>query len=1001
MPNHTKQGLFIRTKLALALGACGVFCVPAVFAQDDAEDNKDVEEVVIVGSLIRQTSLKTISPTKLFMREMATEAGLSTTTDLLQGIAFTGGAEQINNSYAGFITDGGPGANTISLRGLGATRTLVLINGRRIAPSGTRGAVGSADLNTLPSGIIDRVEVLRDGASTIYGSDAISGVINLVTKSDLDGVTLEGEFNDPTEGAGEQTRFSLSGGMKEENFRLSGSLDFYEREALTLADRDWTRCNQYQQRNPVTGASLDFIDPNTGKSKCYPISLTGANGTTINAIATQDITATNYASFGLSSPIVGAPGSSGTTFNRFRPNSAVTSGLVGFEGVGGGTNNLNVRDTFDPDMLKKSLISPVRNYIGFLEGRYDLGNSEIYAEMLASKRQSEQTIYRSLVLDYRRGSPLIPANLAFSNQAGLQPTTGGARVGVKVFSAFGADTSSQEVDFYKPTIGIRGDLTFLPDWNYDAYFSYSKSKGTYLSNGFLIDKLTYANNVVPATSSIDPSLVRNGLTCSINLTRPGEKCIPYPIITAETIGGNLPQDFRDYIFRPLEGETRFYESIQSVILDGPLLTLPAGDVQAAIGLEHRLSQIYDQPDDNSIRGNIDGSTSAVITAGKDSVSEIYTEIEVPVLSGQAFAERLSLNTSLRYTDYDSYGSDETYKLGFIYAPNNWISFRASQGTSFRAPALFEQFQGTTSGFVAANNDPCINYGVSPNQYRVDNCRSEGLPATFSANTSVLVISAGGAEAGLSAETSKNLTYGIILEPEISDSTHMILTVDYFDIEIKNGVDKAGASTILPLCYDTPDFQTDTGYCRQVSRDPTTRQLTVLNPYTNISANISRGIDVDLTFDQELPLGTVQTNLNWTRYYAQEEQRSEGDPLKELNGSLNRPKYGATANIGYELANWKFTYGVEWISSMSGYKEAKENPKTSIFDLEVPSYFEHRVSLRYQADNWRSIVGVRNLTNETPPEISAGSTFSRVGNSPLYSGYDYVGRELFVNFQINL
>jgi iron complex outermembrane receptor protein len=1004
MPTHTKQGLFIRTKLALAIGACGLFCAtPAVFAQDDAEEktDKEVEEVVIVGSLLRQTSLKTISPTKLFLRETATDAGLSTTTDLLQGNGVTGGTEQINNAYAGFTTDGGPGANTISLRGLGATRTLVLINGRRLAPSGTRGAVGSADLNVLPSGIIDRVEILRDGASSIYGSDAISGVINVVTKNDWDGVTLEGEFNDPTEGGGEQARFSLSGGMKEENFQLSGSFDFYERKNLTLADRDWTRCNMHMLRDPTTGASLDFIDPETGKSKCYPITGTGSNGLTINTIGLQEINSTNYASLGLTSPVVGAPGSTGTRFDRFRPNASITTGLVGFEGVGGFTNNTNVRDTFDEDMLKRSLISPVKNYVGFLEGRYDLGDAEVYAEMLASKRQSSQTVYRQLTLDYRRGSPLIPSSLAFGNFSAAQPTTEGTRVGVRAFIGFGADPSSQEVDFYKPTIGIRGDLTFLPEWNYDAYFSYSKSKATYQSPAFLIDKLTYASNAVTATSNVDSSLVRDGLTCNINLTRPGEKCIPYPQLTAETIGGSLPQDFRDYIFQNTEGETKFYESVHSLILNGPLLTLAAGDVQAAVGLEHRRSQINDIPDENSIRGNVDGA-SAVITAGKDNVSEIYTEIEVPILSDQPFAEKLSVNTSLRYTNYDSYGSDETYKLGFIYAPNDWISFRASQGTSFRAPALFEQFQGAASSFSSSANDPCNNYGVHPNEFRVANCNSEGLPPGFSASSSIQVLSQGGAETGLIAETSKNFTYGIILDPEISDSTNMVLTVDYFDIEISNGVDKAGVTQILPRCYDDRDFQTDGGYCRLVSRDPVSNRLTVNNAYTNISTDISRGIDVDMTFDQELPLGTFLTDITLTRYYAQEQKLFEGDPLKELNGSLNKPKYGATANIGYKLANWKLSYGVEWISSMSGYKEVNENPETSIRDLEVPSYFEHRISLRYQADNWKTTSGVRNLTNETPPEISATSSiFQRVGNSPLYSGYDYAGRELFVNFQINL
>lgn len=1002
MPTNT-YGLFTRTKLAIALGTCGFFCsIPSVFAQDTAEEkNKDeVEELVIVGSLLRQTSLKTIHPTQLFLRETATESGLNSTTDLLQSTSFTGGAEQINNGYTGFSVDGGPGVNTVSLRGLGATRTLVLINGRRVAPSGTRGAVGSADLNVLPTGIIERIEVLRDGASSIYGSDAISGVINVVTKDDLNGVTLEGEFNDPTEGAGEQTRFSISGGMKEENFRLLGSFDFYEREALTLADRDWTRCNQYLLRNPTTGASLDYIDPETGKSKCYPISLVGANGSTINTIALSQITSTNYASFGLTSPVVGATGTTDTRFDRFRPNAAITTGLVGFEGVGGGTNSTNVRDTFHPDMLKKSLISPVRNYTGFLEGRFDLGNAEVYAEMLASKRQSNQTTYRQITLDYRRGSPLIPTNLAFSNMSS-QPTTEGQNVGVRAFIGFGADTSYQEVDFLKPTIGIKGDLT-LPDWQYDAYFSYAKSKSTYEANAFLIDKLTYAGNAVAAPSGIDSSLVQDGLTCSINLTRPGEKCIHYPRLTAAVIDGDLPQEFRDYIFQTTVGNTKFYESIQSLIMTGPLFNLPAGEVQAAVGLEHRLSQINDQPDDNSIRGNIDGSTSAVVTIGKDHVSEIYTEIEVPILSEQPFAETLSVNTSFRYTDYDSYGSDETYKLGMIYSPTDWISFRAAQGTSFRAPALFEQFQGATSGFLANSNDPCNSYGTNPNSERAANCSSEGLPPTFSATSSIVVISEGGAEAGLKAETSKNLTYGIIFTPQISDTTDFSMTVDYFDIEISNGVEKAGATQILSRCYDDSDFLSDGGYCRLVSRNAANNnQLTVSNPYTNISTDIARGIDVDLTLDQELPLGTFLTDITMTRYYAQERKLFEGDLLEEFNGGLNKPKYGATANIAYKLDNWKLTYGIEWVSGMSGYKEAKQNPETSTRDLEVPSYFEHRISLRYQADNWKTIFGVRNLTNETPPEISAGPIFARVGNSPLYSGYDYVGRELFVNFQIQL
>jgi iron complex outermembrane recepter protein len=997
---HRHQTWLHRYKLALTIG---IFSLFFNFSYVTAEEvGADVEELVIVGSRIRQTNLKTIAPIKMIDREYSTLSGLNSTTDLLQGNAVTGGTSQINNAYGGYVTDGGPGANTISLRGLGASRTLVLINGRRVSASGTRGAVGTADLNVLPTAMIERVEILKDGASSIYGSDAISGVINVVTRNDLNGFSIEGDYNDPAEGEGEQMRMSLSAGFSEEAFKLSGSFDVYERRELNLQHRDWARCNQDLFRDPETGESLDYIDPATGKPKCYPITGTGSNGVTINTLGTQSITASNYLSLGLTSPVVGAPGSSGTTFTRFRPNAAITSGLVGFEGVGGGTNNLNVRDTFEYDMLKENLISPARIYTGFVQGSYDLENAELYAEFLASRRESSQTGYRQLSLDYRRGSPLIPASLAFGNFGADQGTSGGDRVGVRAFVGFGNDLSEQKVDFYKPTIGIRGDLEFLPDWRYDAYFSYSKSTGTYTAESFLIDKLTYASDAVTATSNVDSSLVRNGLTCDINLTFPAEKCIPFPMLTAAVIGGELPEDFKDYIFRNTVGVTKYYEAIYSVILDGPIYTLPAGSIKTALGIEYRKGKINDQPDENSVLGNLYNLSSASPTVGKDNVGEIYGEIEIPILADMEYAKKLSVNGSIRFTEYDSYGSDETYKIGFIYSPTDWLSLRATQGTSFRAPALFEQYQGPTSGFRAASNDPCNDYGADGvNPSLAANCASElpGQPE-FQATSGIEVFSVGGANAGLFAETSKNLTYGIIFDPAISDSTDLSLALDYFDIEIENGVNQAGYADILDRCYNDPDFRSGGGLCKLVTRDPVTKQLTVTDAYTNLATKISRGLDVNLFIGQDIGPGNLLLDITFTRYYSQAEKLFADDPLEEYNGNIDMPEFGASGDVSYKLGNWKFTYGIDWVSSMDGYKYAGEDPETSELDLAAPSYLEHRISVRYQADTWKTTLGVRNLTNETPPEISAG-VFNRVGNSSLYSGYDYVGRELFVNFQINL
>jgi len=619
-----------------------------------------------------------VSPVTLITREEVTAAGFTSATDALQGTAVTNGGAQINNSFGGFVTDGGPGANTLSLRGLGAGRTLVLINGRRVAPSGTRGAVGTPDLNVLPNAIIDHVEVLRDGASSIYGSDAIAGVVNVVTIDEPTGLTFELQSNNPLDGGGEQNRVSMVGGWSGEKWSFGGSLEYYDRAELTQADRDWTACNVDGRRDPVTGASLDFVDPLTGRPKCYPITGTGSNGVTINTIGTNTITAANFAANGLNGPGVPAAGATVPGFNRWRPNTSVTTGVIGFEGVGGGigtnVNNLNVRDTFEPRLRNKSLISPGENTTAYIQAGRDLdilGNAELYLDFLAHQRESAQTGYRQFSLDYRAGSPLIPANLAFSDFGPDQGTSGGARVGVRAFIGFGNDESTQSIDFYKPSAGLRGDIG--ENWRYDANVSFSTSDAQYKVDSWLTDKLIYAGDVVAAPAGTDASLVRNGLTCRINLTNPAERCIPYPPLSNAVIGGALPSDFVDYTWRDAIGNTAYDEDVYAVTFDGPLATLPAGRLQAAFGFEHRDMEIDDTPDANSIAGNLYNLTSATPTRGEDSVDEVFTEIEVPLIANRKGAYELTANVSMRYTDYDSYGSDDTYKVGLMYSPINWFS----------------------------------------------------------------------------------------------------------------------------------------------------------------------------------------------------------------------------------------------------------------------------------------------------------------------------------------
>ncbi|MND74371.1 catecholate siderophore receptor CirA [compost metagenome] len=688
---------------------------------------------------------------------------------------------------------------------------------------------------------------------------------------------------------------------------------------------------------------------------------------------------------------VAAAGATGTSFNRWRPNSGVTSGLVGFEGVGGGTNNINVRDTFEDRMLNESLISPVDITTIYGEGGYQLnalGNAELYGEVLFNQRKSAQTGYRQLALDYAKGSPLIPSSLAASTAFGDQGLNKGQAVGVRAFIGFGNDHSEQEVNFSRYVAGLKGDF-FVPEWRYDAYVSHSRSRSEYTSEQFLTNRLIESLDVV--------SNGAGGFQCRELASNPG--CVAAPALTTQTIGGVLPKEWVDYVFRPVTGITEYTESVASIGIDGPLFDLPAGKVMGFFGAEYRKSEIDDTPGLDSQNGNTYNFSTSAITRGSDSVWEVFGEIEAPLLADAPFAKELTFNGSFRYTDYDSYGDDTTYKAGLVYRPIDWITVRGTYGTSYRAPALFEQFVGATTGFLSNSNDRCNNYGapgVNPN--RVANCTAEGLAGDFQSTTSVKVVTAGGAEAGLAAETSTNMTVGLVLQPLLpSGWGDLAFAVDYYEIEVKNGVSRTGAGNILTRCYDSnpADFAADAGFCRLVSRDPANGQLTVLNSYVNLATDNVKGLDYTLRYRKDVGPGTALFNLGVTQYTEVSSKLFEEDPLEDTKGMINSPEFTGTADLSYSWDKWRVRYGVEWIQGMDSYAYYEEDPATSQYDLEVGDYFQHNASVQYRADGWTVTAGVRNLLNEDPPVISAG-VYNRVGNAPLYSGYDYLGRTAFVN-----
>jgi outer membrane receptor protein involved in Fe transport len=941
------------------------------------------QEVVVSGSRIKRDNYTTSAPVQIIRNDDAVLAGFSSTTELLQGTAITGGQGQINNAYGGFVTDGGPGANTLGLRGFGPTRSLILLNGRRMAPSGTRGAVGAADLNTLPSSIVDRIEVLKDGASSIYGSDAVAGVVNIITKTNLTGITANlNQTATEQAGGGNTTNFSLAGGFVSDKAKFSGSYNHTSRTNLTLRDRDWTLCNTDYRRKLVNGVmgdwgNWDYVDPATGKPKCYPITGTGSNGVTINTLGTATTAG------------VAAPGAVGTTFNRWRPNSAITTGLVGFEGVGGGTNNLNVRDVFTDAMLNRSLISPVTNHNFFGQGSVDLdvmGNAELYYEFLLNRRESSQVGYRQLSLDYAVGSPLIPTVLnkgVFSSPTAI---TSGKNVGVRAFIGFGNDRSEQTVDFSRAVVGMRGALG-KTGWDYDVVATRSESKGSYMTQSFLTDRMAQSLDVVASGS---------GYVCR-NATG---GCVAAPALTAAVIGGQLPADWVKYVWQDVTGITKFKEDVLSASTTGTLFQVPAGKVRAAFGAEVRRNSIDDSPAADSVAGNLYNLTSSAPTRGSDSAKDVFAELEVPLLKNVPGARELTMNASSRWADYKSYGSASTYKLGALWSLEKSVSFRATSGTSYRAPALFEQFMGATSGFASSTIDPCNNWDSASlaGSIKAKNCQSEGLPAGFLQTSSVAIINNGGAAAGLKAETSKNMTVGVILQPELpSGMGDLSMALDRFGITVNDGVSRAGTSSILSRCYDSVGFKDAGGFCRLVKRAPGLNSLTVNDSYVNLATDVVKGYDFTARYATNVSDGKLRVNLNATRFDEQASKLFDTDSLVDVNGTVTNPKWTANLDVNFTSKDWTYYWGLDYIGVTDSYAYYGLAKTTSSYKFDTPAYFKHNVSVKYKdpVQKWEIVAGFRNLTNIKPPMISQGA-YSRVVNAVLYSGYDYFGRTLFLN-----
>jgi len=954
---------------------------PAVLAQEtttqdaDAQQEKQdenqqatdevtqLEKITVTGSLLRRAEYESTSPIQVITADTNVALGQVSPAEFLQKSSVAAGSTQINHQFAGFVVEGGTGVETLSLRGLGANRTLVLLDGQRPGPAGTRGQVGAFDLNVMPSIILQRVEIVKDGSSSIYGSDAVAGVVNLLTRTSVDRPEINVTARMPLDKGGEVYSVSGATGWKFGNTSIVAAGEYYLHDELNIGDRAFFQCAQdLVYDGGPNGTRIDRED----RSIIGGTDLGGCSATNLYANTVIDaVTGIRY-----------VPSIDGSTqglipgfVQRPSPSPRYDNGT----GEAYFVDQLNF-----PFFASQQVINRQEKASAYAAANVMFDNINWKTQVLYNHRETETHGYRQFFPLTGGATAFHPAYDYPNNPNGFSsPVPSGVAQPVMPFPS----DQNIEVDYLYLATKLDGLLNFTDTWMWEANATYSRSDGDYSVFSIVASRsgdVQFDDNA-PTLDYFDPGF----------------------------LNGDRMDELASAIGEWHTGNTVYTQKTVNAFVTGEMFEVPAGAVAAAFGVEYRDYSINDQPSLLSTSGDLWGQSSAQETRGDDSVMEALAEVEVPLLKGKPGFESLTLNGSARVFKYDSLdGTDDVWKLGLNWQVNSAIRLRATTGTSFRAPGLYELYLGDQTAFASQIAiDPCILWGESTNDFIRANCAADGIPATYTGAASSALVVSGGGLGVLKPETSRAFTTGIVLTPAFAPVS---VAVDYFDYEIRDQIGQLNTGTILMGCYGAPVYPN--AFCNQFDRNPGSHATdpykieTVRNQYININRQQTRGYDLIVNYDDDFSFGKlgVQGNFTYTIEdisYVFDTAEESGFSSENQVGYIGRPKLVGNIDIRLVRNDWTFFWGMEYIH---GTKNRDLSPLHNYLgwadawrDIRAEERLYHTVSLRYDRDDWSITAGVRNLFNAQPPVVSNGVA-TRYGNVPAFATqYDYYGRTPFV------
>nr|WP_010133656.1 TonB-dependent receptor [Microbulbifer agarilyticus] len=940
-----KNLLSAAIKGALSLTAAAIM-VPSmsVYAQEEAQL---VEEVVVTGSRIVRANLD--SPTAITTLDSANIefSGELNSADILRSLPATG-VSGLSSSNSNFFTSGG-GINTVELRNLGEDRTLVLVNGRRYV-SGVAGS-SAVDWNTIPTELIERVEVITGGASAIYGSDALAGVINVILKDDFEGVNISTSHGETLSYGDDTTdRFNLTAGgnFSDDKGNAVVSITYTDEGGVLARDRKNTQVDDLSAiyfGGEITDSITPFYSSYSEYGR-FGIPSTGDQYVFDNDMGDGEVVAWDSSKYG---------------FNR--------------------------------QQFRRYTV-PTERFLISSNLSYDLTDTlEAFVETTFARTETQTEIepypfaYDDLYIDgISIDNPFVPEALR-----DLAVAAGDDHIQfVRRTTELDQRGAFAERQTFRALMGLRGEIQ---DWNWDAFVGQGQMQDSQRGTGQLnISNFRNALNVVDDGNGnlvcADPAAVAEG-------------CVPINIFGK----GSITPEAADYVRAPSIRDQRTKQTVAGINLNGTLVDLPAGPLSLATGWEYRDEYAADFPDALTRTGQNAGNKEEP-TEGSYSVNEVYVEVEAPILSDLPLIQSLSVGAAYRYSDYDTIGSTDAYTGRVSWVIDDSLRVRGQYARAVRAPNISELYSPGGENFASVS-DPCNGVTATTAGVVAENCRSIPAVADRIAAEGVFELTqpeiqgtggfTGKGNENLFTETSDSFTFGAVYEQTLGNFGDLTLSLDWYSIEIEDLIDTVGRQTSVDFCYNSTSYPNN--FCDFIVRDNSGAafqkgEITEVNSgFINEGTLKTEGIDLQAQWGMDVGPGQLNVGLNYG--HVMDYTLTKFGDADELVGEVGYFENQWLATVNYAMDRLIVQLETSYLS------DASPDLSSADFDYSVGEYVSHDLFASYQfTDSISANIGVNNLLDEEAPIILSGVPGNVTGTDTNAAVYNPIGRSAYVGVRFN-